>query len=267
LRVSIKAHRTMDHVPLRVLGAGRSRGETGDQPGAAELPIAETFTSIQGEGRLAGAPSHFIRVSGCNLRCVWCDTPYASWAPEGDRRSLESLAAGAAGSGVRHVVVTGGEPMLFAGVAPLTRQLRAAGLHVTIETAGTIWRDVECDLMSVSPKLSNSIPRDDERDPAGAWAARHESRRLAIDVLERLVTGPWETQLKFVVAEPGDLEEIDELLGSVAGWRPEDVMLMPEGVEIETLRSRSWVSEACLERGWRYSPRLHILLYGNRRGT
>ena len=140
------------------------------------LPIAETFTSIQGEGKLAGVPSYFVRMAGCNLRCTWCDTPYASWKPEGATQRVADLVAGAAASGVRHVVVTGGEPMIFSATEALTRGLRAAGMHITIETAGTISRSVACDLMSISPKLSNSTPLNDPRDANGAWAARHEAR-------------------------------------------------------------------------------------------
>jgi len=254
-----------------VRGRGRT---TSAAPPPGSLPqagggirIAETFTSVQGEGKLAGTPSHFIRASGCNLRCGWCDTAYASWSPEGERESVDVLVARAQDAEVRHVVVTGGEPMLFPEVEPLTRGLREAGLHVTIETAGTVWREVTCDLMSVSPKLSNSTPWGDARDPTGTWASRHEGRRVNPGVLERLAAGSWDVQWKFVVAEREDLDEVEGLLGRFGGWRAEDVMLMPEGTDAATLRERAWVEEAAAARGWLVSPRLHILLYGNRRGT
>lgn len=231
------------------------------------MPIAETFVSIQGEGKLAGTPSWFVRVSGCNLRCAWCDTAYASWAPEGAKRTIEELLDEASRSGVRHAVVTGGEPMIFEDVEALTRGLRDAGLHVTIETAGTVFRDVACDLMSISPKLASSTPRNDPRDPGGVWAARHESRRIDLDALQRFIDAYAERQLKFVACREDDLAEIESLLARLTGWSAGDVMLMPEGVDVETLRSRAWVAEACVARGWRYCPRLHIELYGNRRGT
>lgn len=234
---------------------------------SASAPISETFTSIQGEGMLAGVASWFVRFSGCNLRCAWCDTPYASWSPEGSARSVDELVAEASSSGVRHAVVTGGEPMIFEPVGELTRRLREAGLHVTIETAGTVFREVACDLMSISPKLASSTPVGDERDPTGAWAARHEARRIDLDALQRLLDAHPVRQLKFVACRPEDLAEIEGLLGRLAGWSAPEVMLMPEGTDVETIRSRSWVAAACVERGWRYCPRLHIDLFGDTRGT
>src|SRR5215469_9962101 len=76
------------------------------------LKIAEIFYSLQGEGSLVGVPSVFVRTSGCNLRCVWCDTPYTSWHPEGEERTLPSIVAEVEQYPARHVVVTGGEPMI-----------------------------------------------------------------------------------------------------------------------------------------------------------
>src|SRR5579862_6099350 len=126
------------------------------------MKIAEIFYSIQGEGVLAGVPSVFVRTSGCNLRCVWCDTPYASWNPEGPVVSVEEIVSQVESYGCKHVVLTGGEPMLFEPVVELASTLKGLGHVITIETAGTIYRDIECDLMSISPKLTNSIPPDAE---------------------------------------------------------------------------------------------------------
>lgn len=239
---------------------------------ADRLLISETFLSVQGEGKLTGVPSFFIRVSGCNLRCGWCDTPYASWNPTGDVRSIDELVELANASEARHVVVTGGEPMIFAAATQLTARLKHAGLHVTIETAGTVDREVSCDLMSLSPKLKNSTPAPgDPRDADGAWRARHEQRRLNTSVLQDLICAharpARDFQLKFVVSEPEQLEEIDALLAALSGWEPSDVLLMPEGVSTPTRERRAWVIEACTQRGWRYCHRLHIELFGNRRGT
>lgn len=241
-------------------------------PGVESILITETFTSIQGEGMLTGVPSWFCRLSGCNLRCSWCDTPYASWAPEGEKRSVADLVAEARGSGVGHAVVTGGEPMIFPMLGALCEGLRDAGLHVTIETAGTVDRDVPFDLMSISPKLANSTPRDDPRDPTGKWASLHEARRIDLAALQGLLdrSGPdtgKARQLKFVVTGPGDLHEIEALLGKLRGWRPWEVMLMPEGVETPGPQTRAFVADACLARGWRYCHRLHIELFGDARGT
>lgn len=234
----------------------------------SEALISETFVSIQGEGKLTGMPSWFVRFSGCNLRCAWCDTPYASWSPEGEKRSVDALVEEAKASGVEHAVVTGGEPMIFPQVVPLTHALRDAGMRVTIESAGTVDQpDVHADLMSLSPKLRNSTPVDDPRDPSGAWADRHEDRRLNIPVLNALIARFPQRQLKFVVSGPGDLVEIEQLLGELSGWAPEDVMLMPEGVRSPDPASVRWVAWACIERGWRYCNRLHIELFGDTRGT
>ena len=248
--------------------------------GAGQLPVAETFTSIQGEGLLTGVPSYFVRLSGCNLRCAWCDTPYASWKPEGAGRSIDELVADGRASGVRHAVLTGGEPMMFDGVCELSGRLSepvergGAGMHITIETAGTVlprggkWK-LACDLMSISPKLASSTPRGDARDPSGVWTARHEGRRLNLPVLQALLDRypPGKRQLKFVVSRRDDLGEIDGLLASLSGWTPGEVLLMPEGVTLPGAERRELVVGACLERGFRYCHRLHIELFGNKRGT
>ncbi|MDX2148899.1 MAG: 7-carboxy-7-deazaguanine synthase QueE [Planctomycetota bacterium] len=268
--------------------AGQHAGEPtgGDSPGveatrSAEAPrgspdslvISETFSSVQGEGSLTGVPSFFIRVSGCNLRCAWCDTPYASWKPEGTTRRVAELIDDAGRSGVRHAVVTGGEPMLFEAIEPLCAGLRERGIHVTIETAGTVFRRVACDLMSISPKLANSTPT---QERAGAWAARHEERRINVPVLRALVDAYPDRQLKFVVMDPAgrgdsgeaaDLAEIEALVSELDGVRPEQIMLMPEGVVSPRAEFKQWVARACVERGWRYCGRLHIEIFGNKRGT
>ncbi len=227
------------------------------------MRISEIFESIQGEGLLAGMPSLFVRASGCNLRCSWCDTPYASWAPEGEEWTVEQLAQRAAQSRLRHVVLTGGEPMIFADVAPLTRALKKMGRHITIETAGTADQPVECDLMSISPKLANSAPHGIE---GGRWVEMHERARLRLDVIGRLMER-YEYQLKFVVSRPEDVEEVRDLAARLRALA-ERVLLMPEGVDEGRLREASlWIVEACKETGFRYCPRLHVFLYGNRRGV
>jgi len=122
------------------------------------MKISEIFYSIQGEGMLAGVPSVFVRTSGCNLRCTWCDTPYASWKPEGDDLPLDAILSDVRLRRATHVVVTGGEPMIQDEIVRLTERLKELGLHITIETAGTVYQPVICDLMSISPKLANSTP-------------------------------------------------------------------------------------------------------------
>lgn len=226
--------------------------------------IAEIFYSIQGEGLLAGTPSIFIRTSGCNLRCSWCDTPYTSWKPQGKEQRLEEILAEAGRFSASHVVVTGGEPMLAPEITDLTVGLKKLGYHVTIETAGTLFRPVRCDLMSVSPKLANSTPW---RRASGRFAAMHERRRTNTEVLARLIRS-YEYQLKFVIDRPKDLLEVMSLLRALPGVSRDRVLLMPQARRREELRRKSlWITELCKETGFRYGPRLHIELFGNRRGT
>jgi 7-carboxy-7-deazaguanine synthase len=223
------------------------------------LKIAELFYSLQGEGSLVGVPSVFIRTSGCNLRCSWCDTPYTSWQPEGNELEIEQILDEVKAHPARHVVVTGGEPMIMPEIVPLTERLRALGLHITIETAGTVFRPVACDLMSISPKLSNSTP-------AGPWAAQHDRIRIQPPTLAELM-GRYAYQLKFVIARPEDLDEVRALLETLRADR-EQVILMPEGTDRDVLRERSvWLAEICKGEGFRFSPRLHVELYGNQRGV
>jgi len=224
------------------------------------VKIAEVFYSIQGEGTLAGVPSVFIRTSGCNLRCAWCDTPYTSWQPEGEERSIESIAEEVNGINAAHVVITGGEPMIAPAIAELTRRLPQ---HITIETAGTVDADVRCDLMSISPKLGNSTPRDRE---GGRWAAQHDRLRYQPAVLKRLIDR-YPYQLKFVIAGRGDLEEVRTIVEEI-GASKDRVLLMPEGVDRAVLAERGrWLVEICKEQGFRFSPRMHIELWGNRRAV
>lgn len=221
--------------------------------------ISEIFYSLQGEGSLIGVPSIFIRTTGCNLRCAWCDTPYTSWRPEGEQRSLDEILEQVAAYAARHAVVTGGEPMIAPEIVPLTDRLRARGLHITIETAGTVFAPVVCDLMSISPKLANSTP-------AGSWAAQHERLRFQPDVLRRLMEN-FDYQLKFVVVLPGDVEEIRRMVDAISADRAK-VILMPEGVEPSVLSERgTWLAEIAKREGFRFSPRLHVELWGNRRGV
>src|SRR4051812_16234722 len=148
------------------------------------MKISELFYSIQGEGKLVGVPSVFVRASGCNLRCVWCDTPYASWEPEGEELSVGEIVGRVGEFGARHVVLTGGEPMIMAEIGELCEQLNARGHHLTVETAGTVYREVKVDLASVSPKLGNSTPW--ERD-GGRFAVAHERQRINVPVIQRFI--------------------------------------------------------------------------------
>lgn len=153
--------------------------------------------------------------------------------------------------------------MLFEATETLATELRRLGKTITIETAGTIFRILPCDLMSISPKLVNSIPVGTD------WEARHDTIRLNVPVLQGLID-TYAHQLKFVVnPEAGDdLSEIEELLGCLSGVKPERVLLMPEGTDSETLHRRArLLVQPAIVRNWRLTPRMHVDLFGNTKGT
>ena len=228
------------------------------------MRIAEIYRSIQGEGLLTGTDSTFIRTSGCNLRCWFCDTPYTSWNPQGEDWPLDDILAKSRQLAASHVVITGGEPMLFAELIPLCQRLRAAAHHITIETAGTLYLPVACDLMSISPKLASSTP---SAERAGNWAARHERSRHAPDVVRRL-TDEYSWQLKFVVDSPVDCRDVEEYLAAFPHLERSRVLLMPQGTTVDELSAKEeWLAPYCREHGLIYCPRKHIEWFGAVRGT
>ncbi|WP_262179654.1 7-carboxy-7-deazaguanine synthase QueE [Haloarcula laminariae] len=238
-----------------------------------DLPVNELFCSLQGEGRLSGVPSVFVRTSGCNLRCWFCDSYHTSWEPTGEWYGVADLVAAVGEYDADHVVLTGGEPLVHESSVDLLEELAARGYHTTVETNGTIYRDAPIDLASVSPKLDSSTPTPD-RDPKGdgEWADRHADRRLDVETLARFVEA-YDTQLKFVVTGPEDMAEIEGLVGRVR--RAADVpvpdsavLLMPEGRTREQLdETRRVVADLALEHGYRYTPRLHVDLWNDAPGT
>lgn len=236
---------------------------------------AEVFASLQGEGPGTGRPSIFVRLSRCNLACVWCDTAY-TWRFTGDERphhdglsfdrrenqvtlsETDTAALILALEGDR-LVVTGGEPLLQApALARLIAVLRESrpALHIEIETNGTVAPppalDSLIDQYNVSPKLAHS--------GNSAALALIPKRLTAFAANPRAF-------FKFVIASPGDVDEVLALQRSYA-IPAERLFLMPEGRDPATLRKRSvWLAEICASHGLRFSDRLHIHLYGDTRGT
>ncbi len=227
------------------------------------MRIAEIYRSVQGEGLLTGTDSVFVRASGCNLRCWFCDTLYASWEPEGEDRGVAEIAEAVLSYGVEHVVLTGGEPMLFAEMIPLCERLHEAGRHLTIETAGTLHLPLHCDLMSISPKLSNSTPSYLQNP---RWNVRHDRARRADEIARRLMAEhPY--QLKYVVDLPEDCDEVLESIESLNA-DPDRVYLMPQGIEAAGLaRIATWLAPWCTRHGFRFCPRRQIEWFGATRGT
>ena len=211
---------------------------------------------------MAGVPSVFVRIAGCPLRCRWCDTKYA-WSKEAGRRySIDEIAHTVQKWPCRFVVITGGEPMVDPDLTHLVQELKAADKHITIETAGIAYiPDLPCDLMSISPKLSNSVP-DDEK-----LAAIHKNSKVDLAVLGELIDN-YNYQLKFVVDSVNDLPEIRELLDKINNVDIEKVMLMPQAATRDELLTKSpMVADLCKQTGFAFSQRIQVLLWNNERGT
>lgn len=226
------------------------------------MKYSEIFYSLQGEGQLVGVPSVFFRTSACNLRCAWCDTPYASWRPENQDISVSEAFEKISQFGVKHVVITGGEPFLQQSeLTILCERLSAKGHHITIETNATIFAPVPADLISMSPKLANSTPLNHKQ-----WQKIHDKERLKPDII-RLFLEKYVCQAKFVINEIQDIQEVQALAEQIP-LPIETIILMPQGVEINEINERQlWLAEVCKQTGYRYSPRLHLNIWGDKRGT
>lgn len=233
----------------------------------SRMRIAELFPSVQGEGVLTGTPSVFVRTSGCNLRCWFCDTPYASWNPEGETRSVDDIIETVMKYECEHVVITGGEPLVAAGIEELCNRLAEQGRHITIETAGTVMPEgaFACDLMSISPKLSNSAP---DVNTESQWHRRHEQTRYRPQVVYELIQAAKSYQLKFVVGSILDAEESLEYLSELPDIDRDHVYMMPRGVTHEELVCQSeWLRPWCQQHSVKVCDRMQIHWFGNTRGT
>jgi 7-carboxy-7-deazaguanine synthase len=232
------------------------------------MRVIEVFYSLQGEGMLVGVPSVFVRLAGCPFRCRWCDTAYAWDYTAGEDLDPDQIVEQVSRWPCRFVVLTGGEPMMGRdlsirpGLADLTQRLKALGKHITIETSGALFvPDLVCDLMSISPKLANSLPS--RADVTGV----HQADRLNLETLRRLIHA-YPYQLKFVAESSKDIAEVQRVLGGLGELAPERVMLMPQATTTAELLSRSpAIADACKQTGLRFGQRLHILLWDRQRGT
>ena len=224
--------------------------------------INQIFYSLQGEGFLAGVPSVFVRLAGCPLRCRWCDTKYAWEERAGRDYSIENIIQTVQQWPSKFVVITGGEPMINPELPQLVEKLKASEKHITIETAGIAFIPaLPCDLMSISPKLSNSTPDDPK------LAVVHEDSRLDIAVLRELIDN-YEYQLKFVVDSEADLAEIQQTIEDIGNVDSEKVMLMPQAATRDELLAKSpMVADLCKRTGFAFCQRLHVLLWNNERET
>ena len=258
--------------------------------------IIESFISIQGEGLRTGRPTLFIRLSGCNLRCVFrnsagkvtscCDTPYASFEgsfTEGKYTDDDVIKMLTNNPQVKDVVITGGEPLLNqVSLGEFIKKLREVrDFTLTIETNGTIvpsdYLLEQVDLWSTSPKLASSTPTVKDGKKYGVTEAQckyHNMHRINIIALATMLSEGHDCQLKFVYTGPECIEEINEISSEITDYQTNHnmdvvnvndyIMLMPEGITSKAIIGKSdEVVNVCIEHGWTYTSRMHILIWGN----
>jgi 7-carboxy-7-deazaguanine synthase len=227
-----------------------------------ELWVSEIFRSLQGEGPFTGHPATFIRTAFCNLHCTWCDAWY-TWdtrrvnvREDAQRMTVQNILPRLTD---HLVVVTGGEPMMWAD--QLIQLIQTAG-HLQhlwqFETNGTIARpyttfEIYPIKYVVSPKLTNN---------------GYDPRRRRIN----LPTLRWylglQSWFKFVIEHPIDIVEMQTLLQEIGNVPSDRVYLMPKGNTVQELDLIApWLADVCKKYGYKYSDRLHIRLWGDRRGT
>ena len=242
-----------------------------------KLNIIDLHTCIQGEGKYAGIPHILIRLSGCNLHCMFkeniCDTPYSSWYPEQGKYNLNDIREiMERNPQIKHTFITGGEPFLYPEETKTLISIAKEYNHfVAAETNGTLYEELSFDFVTISPKLTNSVPK------SGTYVLnnkkvtisendriKHNRNRLKLNNLKRLIES-YNYQLKFVVQDESDIPEITNMINELdISYR--NVYLMPEGITNEQIqKKRQWVIEKCIELGFNYSDRLHIIAYGDKR--
>jgi len=231
----------------------------------AKINISEIFYSIQGEGLLAGRPSVFVRLAGCPLRCKYCDTEYALDSSAGTKMSIDQAIEKTMKYSPAYVVITGGEPMISPQISLLCQRIKEHNIHITIETAGIKYvANLACDLMSISPKLSNAYNN-----------GQNKNRYLKIDRLKKL-TANYNYQLKFVMEKIEDITEVHQILNDLKGVDPapsgsldliqrrcgvdrSKVLLMPQAKNVsEYLRISPLIVELCKANSFIFSPRLQL---------
>jgi 7-carboxy-7-deazaguanine synthase len=211
----------------------------------SRLKITETFVSIQGEADAVGWPTLFVRLTGCPLRCVYCDTQYSFHG--GEWRTLDELLVIARESGVRHVCVTGGEPLAQKACLELLAALCDAGYLVTLETSGAL------DVAAVDPRVSRVV---DLKTP--------ESGEVERNKLENLEVLTPRDQLKFVLCSRADYEWARDLLRGRALPLPAQVLFSPAWGQVEPRDLADWILADRLP--VRLQVQLHKYLWGNEQG-
>lgn len=243
------------------------------------MEISELFYSIQGEGKRSGRPSFFIRTNFCNLRCRFssgnlCDTPYTSWQPEDPQNigklHIDEIVRRYSLHMCDDIVITGGEPAIQTEeLLKLCTSLKEVNgnSHITLETNGTISGEFSAhiDLASISPKLMSSVPAGTGHEKMHRSNMKNTGSLRKYSMLHK--EGKIDVQWKFVYSGAEDLSEISDYALEF-GIAPQDIYLMPEGISAKELeRNREEVVNACLKSGYNYTDRLHILIWGSKRGV
>jgi 7-carboxy-7-deazaguanine synthase len=230
------------------------------------MQILEIYQSRQGEGLWAGQPSVFVRTLGCPLHCRFCDSDYARGSDEnehGAELAPEEIAGRVLLLDLPHVVLTGGEPMMSPEIVELTKLLKEYDYQITIETSGIIFQPVVCDLISISPKLQNTIPLSED----SAIQQNHNAARSKPEIVQQLMLR-YNYQLKFVIDTEEDLHEVEDYMSGLHGVVPSQILLMPQAVDVHTMHQKAtWIEPFCSARGFRYCPRMQLIWYGNKRRT
>jgi len=236
------------------------------------MKVVEQFKTLQGEGRYLGVPSYFIRTTGCNLRCAWknpndtitiCDTPYTSFNPEkGSDLDIEQVLKTLKDSNIKHVVITGGEPTLQKDLSEVVNRFIEQDYHVTIETNGTRYvPDIPLAFMSISPKTGNSY----NQVEGSVESKLHQTNNSFMEPIGQFVkTNLY--QLKFVFSDERDIAVIESIRG-INKIPRRNIYLMPQGISREQFKEKEQkMFELCVKYGYNYSPRMHVDVFGNKRG-
>lgn len=220
------------------------------------MRVTEIFKTIQGEGILSGTVSVIVRLWGCNLKCKWCDEQFSLRPGTSYELSIKGMLEEIRGYNCENVMITGGEPLIHQGIVALTNELKDNNYHVTIETNATIQKNVNCNLISMSPKLSHSIP-DNVSD-----IRRYDEKRIKINVIRYYIKN-YDYQIKFVVGCEKDFDEIEEILLKVGSHDRSKVLIMPLASSRRQLfRIQKEIVAMCIERNWRYANRLQLQVWG-----
>ncbi len=225
------------------------------------IKVCEMFQSIQGEGILQGIPSVLIRLVGCNLSCDWCDTKDVLYKGNYFTLNEQELLERLSQYNSKYIIITGGEPTLFEQLGQLISVLQNRGYHITVETNGTINTKIDCDLLSISPKLSNSIPKSikskEQRED-------YNQKRINIKAIRSYIRNN-NYQIKFVVRDmQEDFDEIKELLDELGEYDKERILIMPQAASIEQLNKvQAEIVRLCILNNMRYANRLQLQIWRN----